>query len=209
MNSLVTLIDAQDREYRSRIEGAEPGLLTVARPMDLLADDQPHVDDELLVTWPDGRGIGTVRVRLVALQREGHLRFWDVAVLGEPWSEQRREYVRADLIGPITVVEHGVAEGVLPRYVDGRLIDLSEGGVRCAVEHDQTPWLVAGETSVLASFSVDGEEFELPGEVTHRTPNENDASLAEIVIVFVRPVAGEQKIRRHVYDLQRLGREPR
>jgi hypothetical protein len=210
LNDLVILVDDDENEYRSRVEGIDQGLITVGRPLDLLAATPFEVGDELLLTWPDGRGVGVVRTRLVELPREAHLRFWSLEVIGRPWRQQRREYVRASAVGSVRLIPCRTPGEPLddnadrspdeaPPATEGRLIDVSEAAVRVRLARGAE---VAGFGPVIASFAIEGHDFELPGTLTQSAAGAT-ATGDEVIVVFAQPVGAAEELRRLVFELER------
>ena len=131
INDPIVLRDQAELEYRSRVEGIGDRAITVAQPLDLMADHDPELGTDLLVTWGTERGIAVVPVRLIASFVEGHLRLWSLAVLGAGWIEQRRRFVRVPASG-VATLDPQTEESEGPVKV--ALLDISEGALRCTVD---------------------------------------------------------------------------
>lgn len=131
----VILKDADQGEHRSSVYASTPERLTVLRPADLPLGAPLLVGAELVVSWSSASGTVTkVHARIAATRYQGEVLLWEFALLGEPWSEQRRVWTRVQMSGPITVTQV-VQEGLtLPGEVEhGELLDLSEVALRCRI----------------------------------------------------------------------------
>ena len=102
----VELRDEDGGEHRTDVQAVAGELLTVRRPAALAPGVPLLIGAGLLVSWSSGENAVTkTRARISAIRYAGDLLLWDLALLGEPWQEQRRRWARVALTGPILVTE--------------------------------------------------------------------------------------------------------
>jgi PilZ domain len=151
------------------------------------------LDERLLVTWPDDASLVCLPVLVDELPDEFD-DAWLVRAVGDPWREQRRRYIRAAISGTVwlRLLGANVAEGI-----PAELIDLSEAGLRCAIDPDH---LELGEPDALLSLilEVPGDQFEMTGRVLYARPVAREDGRPECVVVFDRPVPQVEVLRQHV-----------
>ena len=99
VHCLVTLTDQLGRQYRSRIEDVDDGMLVLARPLDLPVEHEFGVGAPVLVSWSDPAGIIEVDTELLDSQLPGRLGCWLVGELGPYRIQQRRQFVRVPVPG--------------------------------------------------------------------------------------------------------------
>jgi hypothetical protein len=152
-----------------------------------------EVSTRLLVTWPDKFGLVCLPCLSVRLPDESDTRLI-VQVSGDSWREQRRQYQRARLSGVV-----GLRSPEQPGVgvVKGLLIDLSEAGLRCAIDERHTA-LREPKTLVTVVLDLDENELELPGKVLYGRPIAREDLKLEVVILFDRPVVKVDLLRRHI-----------
>jgi hypothetical protein len=163
----VTIIDEDNREYRTQLlASAPPTSMSLRRPTDLKLGAPLLIGDRMTLTWPVGDNvIATVTARLSKMRREDDLHAWDVDLLGPVVTAQRRAYPRRALAGPITVGQRvDPSSPVADRTVVGELLDISEVAVRFSVPGAEI-WAARRTASVRLSFVVDSSSFELEGHV--------------------------------------------
>jgi hypothetical protein len=162
----VTLKDADSGEHSSSVYASAPELLTVLRPADLPIGAPLLIGAELVVSWSSGvETVSRVHARIAATRYQGELLLWDFALLGEPWSEQRRGWTRVQMSGPITVTQI-VQEGLtLAGEVEhGELLDLSEVALRCTIAAGAV-WASRRSARVRLSFTLPEQQLELAARV--------------------------------------------
>ena len=200
VNDPVLLRDHADREYRSRVEDLGDGLLVVARPHDLPADEAFDTGTELSVAWAgSGGGLTVLPTRLLAAHAEGTLRLWSLVVTGPAFTEQRRRFVRAAAAGDVALRP---AAGKKTDAVTGSLIDVSEGAVRCAVGAGAADGFLGGRNEVIAEFRFGTVDFAVPGRVEFLRPTARPAEFEELVVVFDEPVADADALRKQIFAQQ-------
>ena len=198
VNDLVTLWDQDDREYRSRVEDVGDEVLTVARPLDLLADHRFDPGAELLVSWAASNGVAVLPVELVAEHTEGPVATWTLRPTRNGWIEQRRRYVRVPASGTLSLRLRG--DGQTVEALTGTLVDLSEGGLRCAVDVALADAL---ETDLVqASFRFGDQDFDIPGRIVFRRSGTQPSQVIQLVVLFDEPVRDADRLRRQIFASQ-------
>lgn len=216
----VTLVDVGRFSYASRIEGTDPGMLTVARPIGLPAASPYEPGAQFDLSWVGGAGINVVPVELVESRREGAVPLWDVAVVGNTRVEQRREFVRVPVFGRITVLTgldddggddgavlddpHSPASGDDERTVRGVLVDLSEAALQCTLWTPGTDERIAEGSRVLCRFTIFDDEVRRAGSVLRIRPGPPGAkdNQCNVVVTFEQSTAEADALRRHVFAIQ-------
>jgi c-di-GMP-binding flagellar brake protein YcgR len=194
----ITLRDPAGREYVSRVQDLGNGLVVVARPRDLPPDDVLAAGTDVDVAWADADGVVTVLpTRILAAHAAGDLPVWSLAVTGPAFNEQRRRSDRVAAAGPVVVRAAAAKRG----GVNGALVDLSEGGVRCAVAAGTADQFLAGRADVVAEFRLGSVDFAIPGRVEFLRPTRHPAQLEEMVVVFDDPVPDAEELRAQVAAL--------
>lgn len=199
INARVVLRD-DERAFLSRVEDVAPGVLTVARPHDLPVEHDYVPGAELLVTWSCPRGIAVLPTRLVDTHVEGSLPLWSMAVIGDGWTEQRRQFVRVEATGALTL--RGRGEEAPIGTVRANLVDVSEAALRCAVDPATAAQVLVEDAEVTAGFRLGDREFALPARVAFRRPGERPNGQAELVVLFDEPVADADALRKEVFAQQ-------
>lgn len=198
VNDPIVLRDHADREYPSRVEDLGEGLLVVARPHDLPADEEFGRGTDLNVVWADDDGVVTLLpTRLMAAHAEGPLPLWSLAVTGPAVREQRRRFVRVAASGPVTFRSPTDQN----KAVIGTLVDVSEGAVRCTVGAGAADGFMGAENEVIAEFRFGTADFAAPGRVEFLRPTKHPAELEELVVIFDEKVA--DALRKQVFAQQR------
>jgi hypothetical protein len=204
---------------------AVSAVMAESRPLDLQASHGFTDGAPLMITWPDENGINAVPAELVASRTEGAVGLWVVQVVGAPWREQRRAFVRVAIMGPIklTVLAAGPAADTLAtKPVDAtpdiarqqttgpsnaatslssRLIDLSEAAVRCALPTAGIEAVQPG-TSVTVDFHAGDRDFSLPGTVLKLADSQRQAGRTEAVVTFAPSEEKASAIRRTIFAEQ-------
>jgi c-di-GMP-binding flagellar brake protein YcgR len=200
INDPVVLRDEAGREYRSRVEDLEPGVLTVAQPLDLPAEHAFRPGTGMLVTWTCARGTAVLPTRLLGVHAEGRLRLWTMAITGDGWVEQRRRFVRVPASGPLTLRLRGDQPAL--EAVSGHLLDMSEAALRCAVDATTAERLLANDVEVTAIFRFGDAEFAIPARTGFRRPSERPSEQAELVVIFDEPVECADALRKQIFARQ-------
>lgn len=119
----VSLIDGSC--YPSRVEDVDGGVFTVAAPFGIPDADRPNAGASLELVWVNEGNRFAVPARFTSLTREQPHR-WLVQVVGSAQRKSRRRYMRGGWGEPVRVSNAGGT-------IHGRVIDMSERGVRCRV----------------------------------------------------------------------------
>src|SRR4051794_7017562 len=109
--------------YQSRVEDSDGKRLIVAAPFGVNTVDMPKVGTSMELAWVAGDRRQAVDVRLIELSREQPPR-WSLEAIGSTRLQTRRNYVRGGGGEGVEITLGGIAYA-------GRVIDVSEGGVRC------------------------------------------------------------------------------
>jgi hypothetical protein len=187
----VVLRDQAGGAHRARLVNIMEGHLGLL--LDEPRDQTFAVSSRLLVTWPDKFGLICLPCLSVRLPDQADTRLI-VQVSGESWREQRRQFPRARVGGEVTL-RSPEQPGLPP--VRGKLIDLSEAGLRCAIDERHTA-LREPKTLVSVVLDLDENELELPGKVLYGRPIAREDRALEVVILFDRPVVKVELLRRHI-----------
>src|SRR5262245_685630 len=130
INGLVDVVLLDGEVFPSRIEEAAGRLLTVAEPQGIHTVDIPSVGSPLELAWVGEQRRQAVDVRVKGFTKEQPAR-WRLEAIGAVRLQSRRNYVRGG--GGETVELQSDAAGM----VLGRVVDMSEGGLRCRVREDR------------------------------------------------------------------------
>jgi hypothetical protein len=161
------------------------------------ADATFHQRDRILVTWPEPVGLICLPAVLLEQSLEQPA-VWLADVAGDPWPEQRRQYPRAAVSGTV---------GLRPRLrpdlpaATGVLLDLSEVGLRCAVEQDYLKFAVPA-TAIDIELALDVGALTLTGKVLSGRPTASAEHRHEFVVVFDRPVRQLEALRDLIHRSQ-------
>jgi c-di-GMP-binding flagellar brake protein YcgR len=129
INALVDVVLTDGEAYQSRVEDITGKRLTVAAPFGVNGADMPDVGTAMELAWVTGDRRQAVDVRLAELSREQPPR-WSLEAIGSIRLQTRRNYVRGGGGEGVEVTLGGTAYA-------GRVVDLSEGGVRCRMLEDK------------------------------------------------------------------------
>jgi hypothetical protein len=129
INALVGVLLADGASYPSRVEGVEDDLFTVAAPFDEFDAAWPSIGTAMDLVWlGEGRLVAPVRLTAVAHGRPPR---WVVQTTGAPRRETRRAYMRGGGGEPVRLVR---CDGD-PLPVEGRVVNIGEGGLRCRLPY--------------------------------------------------------------------------
>jgi c-di-GMP-binding flagellar brake protein YcgR len=204
VNSLVK-IQFDGREYPSRVEDDTGGELILAAPQGGTVET-PRENETVTLIWSAGeRGRYTAAINLIAVQR-AQLSLWTVKLVGPPQIEQRRQFVRARGTERVRLEPPVPGDGT-PRQppirgpVDGRMVDIGEGGMRIAVVEGE---LAAGQ---LARVTMRLGQQQLRLEAVVYETYAEDAERTMAVMRFQKPTEKEaQQIRQYVLRRQLAAR---
>jgi c-di-GMP-binding flagellar brake protein YcgR len=202
INGLVELIVDEERVYRSRVEDVAEDRLTVAAPMGIGDLERPELGASLDLCWVDERYFNVVQVRLLGLIRNRTVG-WEVQVAGEVRHENRRNFVRTKCDGPVTIERAGDVDPT--SRAQGRILDVSEGGVRVWVP---TSDYRSGDV-VKVGMTLDGAAVEAEGDVRRTIEDSRGIKGVDIVVSYELNESDAQVIRRFIIARQIADRRAR
>jgi hypothetical protein len=195
------LVLGEHVNFRSRLESVDSETFTVAAPLEVLGPATLKAGHELDVFWAPPRSRIVLPTRVVSISGEAPFR-WTLAPTEAPRQSNRREFVRGG---------GGAAVRLLTgeREIDGALLDISEGGLRCWI--DEPVRLAPGDllTAVVALGA--SSDVELTGTILtvrdapHGDPGQHivltfdtKESMAKMIRLYVRTwEINERRIARH------------
>ena len=193
----VVLRDHADRRFESRVENLAEGLVVVAQPPGLPDDDGFVNGTELSVVWAESvDSVAVLPTQILAAHMQGPAKVWSLVVTGPASLEQRRRAERVDVSGPVTLRP---PPGVATAAVDGGLIDLSEGALRCSIRTGSADGFLGSRNQVVAEFGVGTADFALPGRVEFVRATKHPTQWEELVVLFAQPVARVDVLRKHLF----------
>jgi hypothetical protein len=114
-----------------------------------------RIGEEVQLLWPDASGARTVPAEVATVQR-GAVPRWHLDVTAPAEPVQRREAVRGRLVVPLAVTVNGAD-------LEGTVLDLSESGVRAAVDAYGPP--PSPGTTVAIVLRLEDDVLAIPAEV--------------------------------------------
>jgi hypothetical protein len=192
----VSVRDQQGGEYRAEVLEAHPGHLVLAAMDEIDTVDAPESGTRLLVTWSDDAGLLCLPVLLVD-SKPPDPTTWLVDIVGQPWREQRRQHLRAAIGGAVGL--RFAAATAHRTVVSAQLIDVSEVGLRCAVEEGHSA-RYPQSTPVVAQLTLGEATMEVQGQVLLSKPAAGLDGRVEIVVLFDRPVQHAEQIRHFIRE---------
>jgi hypothetical protein len=202
----VQLRDQHGGAHRSEVverDGQLPGTLLLSPPEDLPADCPFSPGTRLLVSWPEDSAYWVLPVLLVELRSDGAHQLLVAEVDDDAWREERRQYVRSMLDASVEldleVVDENDQPG--PIGVPAEPIDLSEVALRGVVQPEHRDWFQP-EVPVTVRLTLGGDHFDIPGTVLLAKPAARADHGLEVVVMFDRPVARVDDLRRHIAKQQ-------
>jgi PilZ domain len=175
--------------YRSRLESVAGDRLTLAAPLETTMADVPLPGHLVEVFWAVPRARAILPCRMVAASDVAPFR-WELEAVGAPRTSNRREYVRGGGGGPVRL-----AAAAGDDFVVGRLLDISEGGLRCWLS--RAPEVGAGG-AMLASVPLGRNELSLESSV-HTVRDAHDEPGKHVVLRFATSEREARLIRQHVF----------
>ncbi|HEU5008685.1 MAG TPA: hypothetical protein VFT67_17060 [Jatrophihabitantaceae bacterium] len=201
-------------EFPSRIEDQRGALICVAAPLDPPVREGMQEGAELLLTWTAGDGVAVLPVKLALANIADTIPLWGLRPIGEVWREQRREFVRVDVDGPMTMSVPG-PQSPEPQVLNARLVDIGEAALQAAVTSSELSILLAGHrrplaegTVLLSSFRLGETDFALSGRVTARRPHYPEIGWLSVIVAFDHLPQEETLLRREIYAQQLRVRRP-
>jgi hypothetical protein len=195
-------------EFPSRIEDRRGALICVAAPLDPPAGERMREGAELLLTWTSGDGVAVLPVKLALTNIADTITLWGLRPIGEAWREQRREFVRVDVDGQMTMSVAG-PQSPEPQVINARLVDIGEAALQAAVTTSELSVLLTGQrrplaegTVLLCSFRLGDTDFALSGRVTARRPHYPEIGWLSVIVALDHLPQEETSLRREIYAQQ-------
>lgn len=182
--------DVEGVSYRSRLEEVVGDTLRLAAPLETVGPATPHPGHRYDVYWAQTRARVILPCRLLGVADVAPHR-WILSSIGSPRSSNRREFVRGNGAGRPVRLGVGRSDDVM----EGRLLDISEGGLRCWVA--TTP-PVGSSGWLRVTVELDGTELELPASVV-AVRDAYDEPGKHVILSFQIGERVAQQIRRHVF----------
>ncbi|WP_221321486.1 PilZ domain-containing protein [Actinoplanes sp. L3-i22] len=191
---------------RSRLESVDGDIFTVAAPLETVGPAAPGPGHQLDVFWAPPRTRVVLPARLVAISDEAPFR-WVLAPAGPARQSNRREFVRGGGGAAVRLTRGD-------QGIDGALLDISEGGLRCWI--DEPAVLTPGdELRAAVSLGAVGE-VEVTGriltvrEAPHGDPGQHvvltfdtGEGLARMIRLYVMTWEIDERRRRQEADAGR------
>lgn len=206
----VVLRDGDGLVYSSRVEDVGDDAIAIARPADLRAAIE-YVDGmEFELVWTLASGIHVLPVVLDGSSVDNRIRLWHLAVAGEGWTEQRRDYVRVPASGRIVIeaddpdadLSTDDAAAADPAWrIDGHLVDLSEVAAQCTLPVATDDERIRAGSAIRCRFGVNGVEFDLRGTIAV-VRSGTGAKDTRVVILFTATRATSDALRKQVFAVQ-------
>ena len=189
LGTAMYLVHTEETNYRSRLEAVDGDMLSVAAPLETEGGAAPRPGQTMEIFWARPRARVILPCRLVEITDTAPYR-WTLQPIGTPQPSNRREYVRG---GGGPSVRLGAEPEEAP--VAGRLLDISEGGLRCEVP--EKPEIKVGDP-MSAELRLDTGDVEVTGTV-HTVRQVPGESGYEIILIFRADETTAQLIRQHVF----------
>jgi len=193
----VVLRDQQGRAFRSEVARSAPGVLFLQPPRDLPA--ALALGTRLLVAWPNQTSLWVLPVMLLSVATSGEdVGMLAVQVQGTAWREERRRYARTNLDASLRISYEGLQGQDVETSAE--LIDLSEAALRCVAPAEHQA-LCRPRLPVRAHIEVAEDSFDISGYVLLGKPAGRVDLGLEVVVLFHRPVARVEDLRRYLGTL--------
>jgi len=200
INTLIDVRFPDGREFPSRVEDTDGHALILAAPFGG-GVEPPEPGSAFEMCWTSPRGRYVAPIRLLSVRR-GELPSWIVEVAGDIYLHQRRRYVRA---GGGESIQVRPCEPEDAGMLSGRVVDISEGGLRCWLESgDLSRELYPGQP-VSVTVGLESDQVVIVGEVLRILPGRPEKGV-DAVIVFELPEGTAGLVRRYVLHSQLLAR---
>jgi hypothetical protein len=183
------LVHSEGVNYRSRLEEVDGTTLSLAAPLETTGPDVPRPGQQLDVFWALSRARVIVPCRLIEVVESAPYR-WILESIGPPRRSNRREYVRGGGGGPVRLAA-GEDESVV-----GRLLDISEGGLRCWLP--EAPPIGTGG-KMQASVPLGRNDVEVNGAVLS-VREAYDEPGQHLILKFQAGERIARVIRQHVFS---------
>jgi hypothetical protein len=181
------VVHAEGVNYRSRLESIDGETLSVTAPLETTEQNMPRPGQIVEVFWAQPRARIILPCRLVEIAESPYR--WVLEPIAAPVISNRREYVRG---GGGPQVELSDDED---QRINGRLLDISEGGLRCWVA---APAGMKVGDKMQAWVGLGAGQVEVEGAV-HTVREAVDESGHHVILTFRTPEQVARVIRQHVY----------
>src|SRR4051794_1909719 len=201
------LVLGEGVNFRSRLESVDGDTFTVAAPLETAGPATLAPGHQFDVFWAPPRTRIVLPARLVDISDEAPFR-WTLTATAAPRQSNRREYVRGSggAVVRLTAGEHVVrltaGEHVVRdtagghKEIDGALLDISEGGLRCWID-EPVPLALGDHLRAAVRLGTSGE-VELSGTIlTVRDAPQGDPG-RHVVLTFDTEESLAQAIRLYV-----------
>lgn len=186
----VRLRDVTRSEYSSVVTGVEDGLVAFARPADFPGPAEFGVGYRLEMEWPGERSLLLVALQVVDVRITDDGVVWLGRAVQPVRREQRREYVRVPMGGPMTLQQDGATH-------HATLVDVSEAALRARFK--ATVELAVG-AELRAAFTVNDLVF-LVDAALYRV-EESVEGHRDAIVVFSLDERAAAELRRAVFGEQ-------
>lgn len=198
----VVLRDEAGLHYASRVEDIGDETIVVARPADLRAALVYDIGLALELIWTVDTGIHVLPTELAATSVDRNIRLWHLAITGDGWAEQRRDYVRVPASGRIVIAPDGSGDDTDgEEAIVGTLVDLSEVAVLVTVPVPPGDHTIRVGTAVRCRFALGVNEYDLRGTIiivrATSTPRES-----RLVIRFLESRVTADALRKEIFAIQ-------
>lgn len=183
--------DVTGVNYRTRLEEVDGDTLRVAAPLETTGIRAPAPGHKFDVYWAQTRARVILPCRLLGVADVSPFR-WILAADGTPRTSNRREYVRGG-VGTGAAVRLAVARTA--NSVEGRLLDISEGGLRCWVSEAPK---VGASKHLVVSVRLGKDEMDLPAAVV-AVRDALDEPGKHVILSLQIGERMAQLIRKHVF----------
>ena len=185
------LVLGEELNFRSRLESAGDDTFTVAAPLETTGAAAPAPGHRIDVFWAPPHTRILLPSRLVAVSDEAPFR-WTLAPAEPPRLSNRREFVRGGGGAAVRLTTGDDQE------LDGALLDISEGGLRCWI--DEPAKLAPGDQLRAVVGLGTAAEAELTGTIlTVRDAPHGDPG-RHVVLTFDTGESIAQLIRLYVLN---------
>jgi hypothetical protein len=187
------LADGDGVSYRTRLEEADGDKLSLAAPLETNAEDLPAPGQRLDVYWALPRTRVILPCRLIEINESSPFR-WVLEAVGQPKQSNRRRYVRGGGGGAVRLMAE-VEQEEDQEHVVGRLLDISEGGLRCWVP--RVPGIGKGD-AMQASVPLGRTDLDISGSVLS-VRDAWDEPGQHMILTFETSEREARLIRQHVF----------
>lgn len=189
IGSQVFLAIGEGANFRSRLEAVGNGTFSVAAPLETAGPSALAPGHEFQIFWAPPRTRIVLPCRLVQITDNAPFQ-WRLEPVGTPQVSNRREFVRG---GGGAAVHLTAAEDDRASEAEGRLVDISEGGLRCRITQ---PLPVRVGDEMRAVVWLGSGEVELTGRV-HTVRDDGDG-VQQLILLFRTQEAVAQMIRQYI-----------